>query len=91
MDADVGDGDLGIGAARASNQVLKILNNLDLQNDLRGAAIALSDTFSDGFGGSSGPLWGAFISSGATKLPKKLSEAEPSHWGAAFIAGLEAM
>lgn len=29
-DADVGDGDLGIGAARASNQCLKILNSLPL-------------------------------------------------------------
>lgn len=29
MDADVGDGDLGIGAARASKNCLEILNTLD--------------------------------------------------------------
>jgi hypothetical protein len=34
MDADVGDGDLGIGASRAASQVLKILNNLDFDNNL---------------------------------------------------------
>ena len=34
--------------------------------------IQFSDIFSDGFGGSSGPLWGAFISKGATCLEDQL-------------------
>ena len=42
-----------------------ILNNLDFENDLKNSILKLSDVFSDGFGGSSGPLWGAFISTGA--------------------------
>lgn len=75
FDADVGDGDLGIGAARACTLVLKSLNNLDFENDLKGAVLRLGDVFSDGFGGSSGPLWGGFISSAASALPAKLADA----------------
>ena len=66
QDSDVGDGDLGIGASRAAKSTLKMINNLDFQNNLQSAFIQFSDVFSDGFGGSSGPLWGVFISKGAT-------------------------
>jgi dihydroxyacetone kinase len=75
FDADVGDGDLGIGAARACSMVLKELNNLNFENDLKGAVLRLGDVFSDGFGGSSGPLWGGFISAAASALPAKLVDA----------------
>ena len=44
------------------------MNNLDFENDLKNSILKLSDVFSDGFGGSSGPLWGAFFSTGASKL-----------------------
>lgn len=75
MDADVGDADLGIGAARAAKNVLENLNFLDLQDDLKGSVLKIADLWSDGFGGSSGPLWGSFISAAAGKLPAKLDEA----------------
>ena len=39
------------------------------------AVMKFADKWSDGFGGSSGPLWGAFICHAATKLPKKLADA----------------
>lgn len=35
----------------------------------------MADLWSDGFGGSSGPLWGSFISAAAGKLPAKLDNA----------------
>ena len=70
-DADVGDGDLGIGAARACSLVQKELNSLNFKDDLKGAVLKLADVFSDGFGGSSGPLWGSFIAAGASALPLK--------------------
>ena len=65
-DSDVGDGDLGTGATRAAKSVLGVLNNQNLMSDLQKSMINISDTFSDGFGGSSGPLWGVFLSQGAT-------------------------
>ena len=92
MDADVGDGDLGIGASRAANKALKILNNLDFENNLKNSILKLSDVFSDGFGGSSGPLWGAFFSTGASQLnSSKLDEIDVSQLINAYRAGLEAM
>ena len=74
MDAEVGDGDLGTGAARAGKQVLEIINNLDFQNNLGSSVMKMSEVWSDGFGGSSGPLWGSFFSSAAPKLSAKFSE-----------------
>jgi triose/dihydroxyacetone kinase / FAD-AMP lyase (cyclizing) len=53
--------------------------------------IQFSDVFSDGFGGSSGPLWGVFISKGATQLKQKLSENTDSDWQNAYNEGLKAM
>ena len=44
------------------------MNYLDFENDLKNSILKLSDVFSDGFGGSSGPLWGAFFSTGASVL-----------------------
>ena len=50
-----------------------------------------ADKWSDGFGGSSGPLWGAFICHAATKLPSKLADAQKENWSKGFIAGTKAM
>lgn len=91
MDAKVGDGDLGIGAARASKLVLAILNNLDFQNNLSASIMKMSDVWSDGFGGSSGPLWGSFFSSAAAKLNAKLEENKKETWITAYQEGLRAM
>jgi len=91
MDAKVGDGDLGIGAARASKLVLAILNNLDFQNNLSASIMKMSDVWSDGFGGSSGPLWGSFFSSAAAKLNAKLEENTKETWITAYQDGLRAM
>ena len=50
-----------------------------------------ADKWSDGFGGSSGPLWGAFLCKAATKLPLKLIDATKFDWGMAFLSGTLAM
>ena len=91
MDADVGDGDLGIGAKRASELVLKKLDNLDFEHDLKGALLRVADIWSDGFGGSSGPLWGAFISAAASKLPQNFIDTSAQDFSSAFTCGVEGM
>ena len=91
MDGDVGDADLGIGATRAAKNVLENLKFLNLQEDLKGATFELADLRSDGFGGSSGPLWGSFIAAAAGKLPTKINEAEWNEWTEAYVAGTLAM
>ena len=91
QDSDVGDGDLGIGASRASKNSMEILNYQDFENDLVNALISIGDIFSDGFGGSSGPLWGVFISQGATMLKPKLSDNTNEDWIKAYNEGLKAM
>lgn len=83
MDAKVGDGDLGIGAARACKLVLAVINHLDFQNNLSQSVMKMSDVWSDGFGGSSGPLWGSFFSRAAAKLSAKLAENTEVMWIAA--------
>merc|ERR1740117_117259 len=50
-----------------------------------------ADKWSDGFGGSSGPLWGAFICSAATQLPSKLVDSKKENWSKGFIAGTKSM
>ena len=91
MDGAVGDGDLGIGATRGSKAVLTCLKSFDFENDFHGSITRFSDLFSDGFGGTSGPLWGAFMSQGATKLKPKLAENGLDEWRNAFSEGLTAM
>ena len=87
----MGDGDLGIGASRAAKSSLNMVNSLDFQYNLQTSLIQFSDVFSDGFGGSSGPLWGVFISKGATQLKQVLSENTDEHWQKAYSEGLKAM
>lgn len=91
QDSDVGDGDLGTGATRGAKAVLDHLNGCDFKDNLPKSVIDLSDVFSDGFGGSSGPLWGAFLSQGATKLNAKLADNTAANWAAAYEEGLKAM
>lgn len=91
MDGDVGDGDMGIGATRGAKAVKAALNNFNFKDDLHSSIISFSDLFSDGFGGTSGPLWGAFMSQGATKLKTQLGDNSWAEWAAAYEEGLTAM
>lgn len=53
--------------------------------------LKIADLWSDGFGGSSGPLWGSFIAAAAGKLPEKLDKASRYEWIDGYVAGVEAM
>jgi len=83
MDALVGDGDIGIGATRASKMVLENINKLDFQNNLSQSVVKISDLWSDGFGGSSGPLWNSFLTSASTMLKARLAENTAETWASA--------
>lgn len=62
MDSKVGDGDLGEGVNRAAKSILPLLDCLDFDNNFSNSIIKLADVFSDSFAGTSGPLWGVFLS-----------------------------
>mmetsp|Transcript_45768 Transcript_45768/g.38554 ORF Transcript_45768/g.38554 Transcript_45768/m.38554 type:complete len:84 (+) Transcript_45768:1244-1495(+) len=83
MDALVGDGDIGIGASRASKMVLANIDKLDFQNNLAQSVVKISDLWSDGFGGSSGPLWNSFLTSASTMLKASLAENTAENWASA--------
>ena len=51
-----------MGVARACTEVLKYLDGLDFSNDLRGSLISIGQIWANSFGGSSGPLYGIFLS-----------------------------
>ena len=55
-------GDTGMGVARACTEVLKYLDGLDFSNDLKGSLISIGQIWANSFGGSSGPLYGIFLS-----------------------------
>lgn len=68
MDSDVGDGDMGLGATRAAKAVLSTLHSLDTDHHLHSSLLSLADLVSDSFAGTSGPLWGVFLSEAASQL-----------------------
>ncbi|ESL11248.1 dihydroxyacetone kinase 1 [Trypanosoma rangeli SC58] len=61
LDAAVGDGDIGSGTKRAALGALEILPHLPLQTNVGRSFALLAKTVADAFGGSSGPLYGAFL------------------------------
>jgi len=62
---------------------------LDFENDFKNSILKISDVFSDGFGGSSGPLWGAFFSTGTAQLKSnKLEEIDIVQLFSAYRAGI---
>lgn len=76
LDANVGDGDLGIGVSRASSSVLKILNYLPLDENIEKSLKIIGEEAAAQFGGSSGPLYGIFLVRGSSKLATKLADNE---------------
>jgi len=62
LDAEVGDGDTGEGVARSATACLEIMDYLDLENNLSENLAVLGEKIADSFGGTSGPLYGVFLS-----------------------------
>jgi triose/dihydroxyacetone kinase / FAD-AMP lyase (cyclizing) len=89
LDSVVGDGDLGISLSRGANAVLSELDRYDLQRPARSLR-QISETLRRVLGGTSGPLYSAFLLRLSSQLP---STSWPSllEWATAFEAGCDAL
>ncbi|KAF5225602.1 hypothetical protein ECC02_001366 [Trypanosoma cruzi] len=72
LDAAVGDGDIGSGTTRASIKALEILPHLPLETNVSKALALLAKAVADAFGGSSGPLYGAFLLGAASAVAETM-------------------
>jgi dihydroxyacetone kinase len=88
LDQLVGDGDLGFNLARAGRAVLEMLNQIAF-DDPGGALKALGLTMQNVLGGSSGPLYGAFLLRAGTVLSNDVPT--PQSWAVALVEGCEAI
>jgi len=87
LDANVGDGDLGIGVSRASATILKILDYLPFEDNLVKTFKIIGELVAASFGGSSGPLYGIFLVRGSQKLAEKLADNKVENFANALKEG----
>jgi dihydroxyacetone kinase len=93
LDAAVGDGDTGFGAARAANAALQIIDTLPWSVDalIPDCLRVLAKAVADSFAGSSGPLYGAFLVAASNEARSKRGVEllkSATEVGAAAIANL---
>ena len=74
LDAAVGDGDMGRGISRGMKAALSILPTLNFSEKMREAFSELGSAIADAHAGSSGPMIGALVAVGGSKLCEKASE-----------------
>jgi dihydroxyacetone kinase len=89
MDQVVGDGDLGISLERGGRAVLQALPTYHL-DDSAGTLHDLAMTLQRALGGTSGPLYAAFLLRGAGVLRRGPVE-DSATWSEAFLAGCAAI
>ena len=90
LDTVVGDGDMGISLARGARAVAELSPRLDTKRP----AVALHQISAElrrSLGGTSGPLYAAFVLRAATRLADAGSPSDAMAWAAAFRAGCEAV
>jgi triose/dihydroxyacetone kinase / FAD-AMP lyase (cyclizing) len=88
LDAVVGDGDIGLSLARGARGIDAALPELD--KDHPAAALqAIASILRRELGGTSGPLYAAFIVRGASHLAERDEADSPAAWAAAFRAGID--
>ena len=68
LDAAVGDGDLGLGVARACRDAAAVTPFLQWDTNVSAALLDLSNVIADAFAGTSGPLYGAFLAAAAAAV-----------------------
>jgi dihydroxyacetone kinase len=89
LDRAVGDGDLGISLERGARAVQRDLPAYPL-DDVAAGLRALSSTLQRSLGGTSGPLYAAFLLRAAAALEHRRPD-EPAAWAEAFRAGCAAV
>ena len=91
LDAEVGDGDLGIGVAKTSLLVLKNLDYFPFEEDIVASFEELGQLAVQGFGGTTGPLYAFFLLKGSQKLQRKMNANGRENWYQAFVEGFNAI
>jgi dihydroxyacetone kinase len=89
LDRMVGDGDLGISLERGARAVLQALPSYALDDPSVGLR-ELSATLQRSLGGTSGPLYAAFLLRAAGVLGRRRAD-DPAAWAEAFRAGCDAI
>ncbi len=89
LDRAAGDGDLGISLERGARAVQRDLPAYPL-DDVAAGLRALSATLQRSLGGTSGPLYAAFLLRAAAALEHRRAD-EPAAWAEAFRAGCAAV
>lgn len=89
MDQVVGDGDLGISLERGSRAVQQELPTYPL-DDPAAALHALAMTLQRSLGGTSGPLYAAFLLRASATIGRGVAD-DPQTWASAFRAGCTAI
>jgi dihydroxyacetone kinase len=84
-DSLVGDGDLGVSLARGARAILEAIPTLPL-DDPSAAARDLGVTLEHSLGGSSGPLYAAFLARASASLARDASD-----WASALRDGCSAI
>ncbi|WP_404713872.1 dihydroxyacetone kinase subunit DhaL [Sphingomonas sp. MMS24-J13] len=88
LDSVVGDGDIGISLSRGARAIAELTPRLDL--DHPAAALRdISATLRRALGGTSGPLYAAFVLRIATGLAEAADVSRAAAWAAAFRAGVD--
>jgi dihydroxyacetone kinase len=90
LDRAVGDGDLGISLERGVRAVREALPSYPL-DDPAAALHALGVTLQRSLGGTSGPLYAAFLLRAAGALRRAGGADDPRSWAEAFHAGCAAV
>uniref|UniRef100_A0A452HVJ0 Triokinase/FMN cyclase n=1 Tax=Gopherus agassizii TaxID=38772 RepID=A0A452HVJ0_9SAUR len=88
LDRAAGDGDCGSTHARAARAIQEWLNSSPLPTRLSQLLSTLARLLLEKMGGSSGALYGLFLTAAAQPLQ---SRSDPAAWAAAVEAGIEAM
>lgn len=89
MDRVVGDGDLGIGLARAARAIAEVLPVYSVFNAAE-ALKGIGTTVQSALGGSSGPLYGVFLLRAAQSLADENAD-DPKSWAHGALEGCEAI
>jgi triose/dihydroxyacetone kinase / FAD-AMP lyase (cyclizing) len=88
LDSVVGDGDIGLSLARGSRAVEATLPRLDKMHPAA-ALQRIASILRRELGGTSGPLYAAFVVRGASHLAERDEVDSATAWAAAFRAGIE--
>lgn len=91
LDKEVADGDLGIGVEKGCSSILKNLQFLNFEENLKSAMKQIGNLIACNYGGTSGPLFASFLIKGAESLLEKEDSNTHLNWICFFCEGSKMM